>query len=163
WNGHAPKNGSYKEAPMWYTRLNDTGTAFEPERNVITSAGGLDGGGSVAADRTGNVVVVWHSAKPGDTNGESGRAVIVAEPNNDGRTFAPEQLASSNPTGACGCCGMRAFADTRGNLFALYRGATEMTNRDEILLMSRDHGIHFEAAYEHHWSISSCPMSSAFL
>jgi hypothetical protein len=163
WNGHVPEKGSYKEAPMWYTRLNDPGTVFEPERNVITSAGGLDGGGSVAADKAGNVFVMWHAPQPGNTNGESGRAVFVARSNNDGKTFAPERLASSNPTGACGCCGMRAFADSHGNLFALYRGATDMTNRDEILLMSRDHGAHFEEAYEHHWSISSCPMSSAFL
>lgn len=163
WNGHAPEKGNYKEAPMWYTRLNDTGSAFEPERNVITSAGGLDGGGSVAADKAGNVFVMWHAPQPGNTNGESGRAVFVARSSNDGKTFAPELLATSNPTGACGCCGMRAFADSRGNLFALYRGATDMTNRDEILLISRDHGAHFEKAYEHHWNISSCPMSSAFL
>ena len=163
WNGHPPENGSYKEAPMWYTRLNDSGTAFEPERNVITSAGGLDGGGSVAADQAGNVFVMWHAPQPGNTNGEGGRAVFVARSNNDGKTFAPEQLATSNPTGSCGCCGMRAFADSRGNLFALYRGATDMTNRDEILLISRDHGAQFETTYQHHWTISSCPMSSAFL
>ena len=163
WNGRAPKNGSYKEAPMWYTRLNDTGTAFEPERNVITSAGGLDGGGSVAADNDGNVFVMWHAPKPGDTNGESGRAVFVARSADGGKTFLPEKLADPQSAGACGCCGMRAFADSRGNLFALYRGATDMTNRDEILLISHDHGANFETAYDHHWSLSSCPMSSAFL
>src|SRR3974390_1921521 len=30
WNGHAPEKGSYKDAPMLYTRLNDAGTGFEP-------------------------------------------------------------------------------------------------------------------------------------
>src|SRR5262249_43476538 len=50
WNGHAPKTGTYMDAPMLYTRLNEAGTAFEPERDVITAARGLDGGGSVAAD-----------------------------------------------------------------------------------------------------------------
>ena len=35
---------------MLYTRLNDTGDAFEPQRNVIQKRVGLDGGGSVAAD-----------------------------------------------------------------------------------------------------------------
>jgi hypothetical protein len=163
WNGHAPEKGSYKDAPMLYARLNDAGTAFEPERNVIASAGGLDGGGSVAADNAGNVFVMWHAPKPGDTNGESGRAVFEALSKDDGKTFAPEKLATEKATGACGCCGMRAFADAHGNLFAVYRGATEMTNRDEILLMSRDRGADFEVRYEHHWSISSCPMSSAFL
>lgn len=163
WNGHPPGSGRYKEAPMLYTRLSDSGTAFEPDRNVITSAGGLDGGGSVAADSSGNVFVMWHAPKPGDTNGESGRAVFVAHSKDDGKRFATEKLALGEPTGACGCCGMRAFADSHGNVFALYRGATEMTNRDEILLMSRNNGGNFNIAYEHHWSISSCPMSSAFL
>jgi prepilin-type processing-associated H-X9-DG protein len=74
WNGHAPEKGSYMEAPMLYTRLNDAGTAFEPERDVITFARGLDGGGSVAADDQGNVYVAWHAPKPGNTNGEAGRA-----------------------------------------------------------------------------------------
>jgi hypothetical protein len=163
WNGHAPENGSHMEAPMLYTRLNDAGTAFEPERDVITFARGLDGGGSVAADEQGNVYVFWHAPKPGSTNGEAGRAVFVARSADDGKTFAPERLATSKPTGACGCCGMKAFADSGGNVFALYRAATEMVNRDETLLISRNRGVDFEIAYSHGWKISACPMSSAFL
>jgi hypothetical protein len=163
WNGHAPANGSYMEAPMLYTRLNDSGTAFEPERNVITSARGLDGGGSVAADNQGNVYVTWHAPKLGNTNGEAGRAVFMARSSDDGKTFAPEKLATTRPTGACGCCGMKAFADSDGNVFVLYRAASEMTNRDETLLVSHNHGADFEVAYVHGWKIAACPMSSAFL
>src|SRR5262249_38664040 len=62
-NKEEPK-GSVKPTPMLYTRLNDDGTAFEPQRNVIRSAVGLDGGGSVAADRMGNVYVAWHAPEP---------------------------------------------------------------------------------------------------
>jgi hypothetical protein len=40
---------------MLYTRLNDSGQAFEPQRNVLLFAEGLDGGGSVAANNLGNV------------------------------------------------------------------------------------------------------------
>lgn len=163
WNGHAPENGSYMEAPMLYTRLNDEGTAFEPERDVITVARGLDGGGSVAADDQGNVYVMWHAPKPGNTNGEAGRAVFVARSANDGKTFAPEKLTTAKPTGACGCCGMKAFADSQGNVFALYRAASEMVNRDETLLISRNRGEDFEIAYSHGWKIATCPMSSAFV
>src|SRR5207237_2312354 len=57
-------------APMLYTRLTDDGTAFEPQRNLIQSAVGLDGGGSVAADRDGNVYVVWHAPEPGSQGEE---------------------------------------------------------------------------------------------
>ena len=58
---------------MLYTRLNDKGDAFEPQRNLIQNRPGLDGGGSVAADQEGNVYVAWHAPKDG--KGESGRPV----------------------------------------------------------------------------------------
>ncbi|HEV2209489.1 MAG TPA: hypothetical protein VG167_11975 [Verrucomicrobiae bacterium] len=163
WNGPAPDQGGYMAAPMLYTRLNDAGTAFEPERDVITSARGLDGGGSVAADNQGNVFVMWHAPRPGNTNGEAGRAVFIARSQDDGKTFAPEKLALEKPTGACGCCGMKAFADSQGNVFALYRAASDMMNRDETLLISHNQGVNFQIAYVHPWKIGSCPMSSAFL
>jgi hypothetical protein len=162
WNGHAPKKGAWMEAPMLYTRLNDAGTAFDPERDVITVARGLDGGGSVAADEQGNVYVFWHAPKPGNTNGEAGRAVFVARSTDDGQTFAPEKLATDKPTGACGCCGMKAFADSQGNVFALYRAASEQVNRDEVLLVSRGPGADFKIALAHPWKVATCPMSSAF-
>jgi hypothetical protein len=147
--------------PLLYTRLNDAGTGFEPERNLITYAAGLDGGSSVAADGLGNVYVAWHASKPGNTNGEAGRAVFVANSADDGKSFAREKLATSKPTGACGCCGMKAFADSQGNVFALYRAASEMVNRDEILLVSRNRGADFEIALTHPWKVAGCPMSSA--
>ena len=163
WNGHAPKDGGYMEAPMLYSRLNDAGAAFEPERDVITSARGLDGGGSVAADNQGNVYVLWHAPKPRNTNGEAGRALFVARSTDDGKTFAPEKLATTEPTGACGCCGMKSFADSEGNVFALYRAASDTVNRGETLLISRKRGVDFQIAYVNEWQIAACPMSSAFL
>src|SRR5207245_9711029 len=76
WNGtdKAIVKGPRGESPMLYTRLNDAGTAFERERNVIQSAFGLDGGGSVAADEEGNVYVAWHAPRPGG-RGEETRGV----------------------------------------------------------------------------------------
>lgn len=162
WNGHAPAGGNYMDTPMLYARLDDAGTAFEPERNVITSARGLDGGGSVAADNEGNVYVFWHAPKPGNTNGEAGRALFMARSSDDGKIFAPEKPTIDQPTGACGCCGMKAFADATGNVFAMYRAALGST-RDETLLFSRNHGADFEIAYSHQWKVAACPMSSAFL
>ena len=156
-----PTVSGKKVTPFLYTRLNDAGTAFEPERNLITYAAGLDGGGSVAADHQGNVYAFWHASKPNNTKGEADRAVFVAYSADDGKTFAREKLATSKPTGACGCCGMKAFADSQGNVFALYRGASEMTNRDQILLTSRNRGADFEIALEHPWKVPSCVMSSA--
>ncbi len=160
WNGHAPKGGSYMDAPMLYTRLNDAGNAFEHERNLITFAGGLDGGGSITADNRGKVYVFWHVPKPGNTNGEAGRALYFTQSNDDGKTFSKESLATTEATGACGCCGMKAFADNDGRLFALFRSAQETVNRDEILLAGRA-GDELKPVFRHSWKIPSCPMSSA--
>jgi len=154
---------SGEKHPLYYTRLNDAATAFEPERNVITFAYGLDGGSSVAADPQGNVYVTWHAPQPGNTNGEAGRAVFIARSTDEGKTFQRETPAISKPTGACGCCGMRAFADSQGDVLAFYRSAYQMTNRDETLLISRNNGADFEIAYSHHWNVGTCPMSTAFI
>ena len=164
WNGSQPNAaGGHEGVPMLYARLNDAGTAFEPERDLMTFTGGLDGGGSVAADDQGNVYVLWHGSPPGNSAGEAGRAVFVARSSDDGKTFAREKQANPKPTGACGCCGMRAFADRAGNVFALYRAASEKVNRDEVLLASRNHGASFETITSHPWNIPTCPMSSASL
>ena len=162
-HSHPTHDSSNGRTRLYYTRLNDAGTTFEPERNVITYAYGLDGGSSVAADLQGNVYVTWHAEQPGNTNEEGGRAVFVARSTDGGQTFQREAPAISKPTGACGCCGMRAFADSQGNVLALYRAAYEMTNRDETLLISRNRAADFEIAYSHQWHIGTCPMSSASL
>jgi hypothetical protein len=65
-------------------------------------------------------------------------------------------------TGACGCCGMKAFADDSGAVYLLYRGALQMVNRDEILLVSSKPGDPFKIVNKHPWQVESCPMSSAF-
>ena len=163
WNGPAPEEGGYLKAPLYYTRLDDSGSAFERERNVITHAYGLDGGSSVAADGQGNVYVTWHVQAGDGSQGEGGRAVFVARSRDEGRTFEREKRAISEPTGACGCCGMKAYADREGRMFALYRGARDLVNRDEILLASKDHGQSFQIVHSDPWVSSTCPMSSASL
>jgi hypothetical protein len=145
--------------PMLYTRLNDEGTAFAPQRNVIQSAPGLDGGGSVCADGAGNVYVFWHAPEPGK-KGEDNRGVWVAHSTDEGKTFAAEKAANPDPTGACGCCGMRAFADSKGTVYALYRGAKTFDQRDIYLLTSDNKGKSFRYEDIHPWSVNTCPMSS---
>jgi hypothetical protein len=57
--------------------LSAAGTAFEPQRNVMRIAAGLDGGGSVAADGAGDVSVTWR-APDLHSQGEENRRVWVA-------------------------------------------------------------------------------------
>ena len=146
--------------PMLYTRLNDQGTAFEPQRNLMLHTFGLDGGGTVAADRAGNVYVAWHGKESGAAEGEGGRQVWVAESHDSGKTFAAELPAWNDATGACGCCGMAMFATNDGTLLALYRSATENVHRDIYLVASRDRGKSFQGSMVHPWEINACPMSS---
>ena len=86
-HSHPAHDAAGDKKPLFYTRLNDAGSAFEPERNVITYAWGLDGGSSVAADPEGNVYVAWHAPKPHNVEGEAGRAVFVARSIDEGKTF----------------------------------------------------------------------------
>ena len=156
-----PKAGTF---PMLYSRLNASGAAFEPQRNLMRETFGLDGGGSVTADREGNVYVAWHGGHPGAPEGEAGRRVWVAKSKDDGSTFAMERPASPDSIGACGCCGMRIFADSKGAVYALFRSATNNVHRDIYLLRSTDRAETFSCARLHKWDINACPMSSmAFL
>ncbi|HVX62599.1 MAG TPA: hypothetical protein VHC19_18415, partial [Pirellulales bacterium] len=153
----APEDAS----PMLYTRLNDQGTEFEPERNVIQRHVGLDGGGSLAADEQGNVYVAWHAPEAGRT-GEANRQVWVARSEDEGRTFAPEQPATQGG-GCCACCGMRAFADRDGRLYLLYRSASETVHRDMFLLVSQQEDAGFASSRIAPWEVPACVMSTAAL
>ena len=107
------------------------------------------------------VSVVWHGK--GDSEGEANRRVWVALSKDEGKTFSREVPAYRLPTGACGCCGMRALADHQGNVYVLYRAATESVNRDMVLLISENTGRSFYGALVHKWKINACPMSTAFI
>ena len=115
---------------------------------MIHSAYGLDGGGGIAADEAGRVFVFWHAPVPGG-DGEQSRRVWMARSRDDRETFEPERVAWPEPTGACGCCSLNAFADPSGRLFVLFRSAHEIVHRDMYLLRSDDNGNTFTG-----WNIS---------
>jgi hypothetical protein len=146
-------------APLLYSRLNDQGTAFEPARNMMQLTSALDGGPSVAADTEGNVYVAWHG-QDGASDGEAARRLWVARSTDEGKSFSREAPAWAEPTGACACCGARAYADRRGSVYVLYRAATANVERDMILLTSLDHGRSFQGTRLHRWKLNACPMSS---
>jgi hypothetical protein len=135
-----------------YARLNDAGTAFEEQRNLMRQTGHPDGGGTVAADDAGNVYVVWHGHLKGD-DGEAKRKVWVARSTDEGKTFAEETPAWTEPTGVCACCSTRAFADHNGAIYLLYRSATAEVHRDTYLLTSDNHGKSFQQELIHKWKV----------
>jgi hypothetical protein len=159
-NGARPKNPAGSN-PMLYTRSDAAGKAFEPQRNLMQKTSALDGGGTVAADRDGNVYVAWHGRTEDAGPGEAGRRMWVVRSTDDGATFTAEETAIDRQTGACACCGTRALADRDGTVYVLYRAATRGVDRDIYLLHSEDHAGHFGGASIAPWRAEMCPMSSA--
>jgi hypothetical protein len=162
WNGAAPAAtpAARGEAPFFYARLADGGGAFEAARDLAGEHHGLDGGGAVAADESGNVWVVWHA--PGDGGpdpGEAGRRVFVARSRDDGASFEPAVAASEPGSGVCPCCGLGARATGDGGLAILYRSARERVRRDTIALLSGPDAS-FRAERLDEWSVSACVMST---
>ncbi len=158
WNGSG-KTGTPGHAPMLYTRLTPGRDHFEPQRNLIQTAYGLNGGGAVAADRQGDVYVVWHAGVNGQQN-EAQRRVWVAKSSDDGKTFQTERVAWNEPTGVCGCCSLDAYADAAGKVYILFRSATDVVNRDMYLLVSDDRGATFTGKDISKWNVGYCVMSS---
>lgn len=162
WNGSSvaepkPKLGG---APLIYTRLLPGRETFEPQRNLMGETRHLDGGASVAADPEGRVFVMWHGALK-DKDGEENRALFLALSEDDGATFAPERAVNPAGSGACACCGVKAFVDDKGDVFALFRTAREKTERAMQVLHSKDHGKTFQPELNHAWTATQCPMSSS--
>lgn len=159
WNGSSkaePKGPGKHDSPMLYARLASAGAGFEPQRNVIRHAYGLDGGGCVAADRNGNVCVVWHAG----TSGEAGRRVWMALSEDNGAMFREEVAIDAREQGACGCCGLKAFADSSGAIYVLFRSARDGLNRDMELLCAPRAGLAFEQQRVDRWPVAACPMSA---
>lgn len=162
WFGPQARSGdSTATMPVFFSRLNDSGTAFEPQRNLMRYAKGGDGGISVAADVRGNAYAVWHAA--GEEPGDEHRRVYLAHSTDEGKNFGREVPISPAELGACGCCGMRAFADERGALYVLYRSAAQSIHRDITLLFSTDSGNMFRTLAVASWELNACPMSTDYL
>lgn len=158
-NPEMPPSNPHNGLPMLYSRLLADGS-FEPQRNLMNKTFGLDGGGSIAADPDGQVYVAWHGRDQAASEGEGGRRIWLAKSSDYGETFGEERAIFDEPTGACGCCGMRLFVDAGGDVLALYRAARDVVHRDIYLLRSEDKGATFQGKLLDEWEIGACPMSS---
>ncbi|HEY6466032.1 MAG TPA: hypothetical protein VIY69_08580 [Candidatus Acidoferrales bacterium] len=164
WMGskQAKPTGPNGADPILFSRLDDSHKTFEPQRNLMQYATGINGGLSVAADQNGgDVYVIWHAT--GTTPGEANRRVYVTRSTDGGKIFGRETAVSPAAIGACGCCGMRGFVDSGGAVYILYRAAGENVHRDMTLLVSTDHAKTFRATTVATWKLDACPMSTNYL
>jgi hypothetical protein len=148
------KDGLTQPAPMWYSRMSASAHEFEPQRAIGQRLKGMDGD-SIAADRRGNVYIVWHAA--GDVEGEAHRRVYAAQSHDDGAHFDPDR-AIAETGGACGCCGLRAAIDGHDRLNVLYRAATDDVHRDATWVSVGAAGPSAPVRL-HAWELRACPMS----
>jgi hypothetical protein len=157
WNGSGTiDRAEGKVTPMWYARMPAGASRFEAQRAIGAHTRHLDGGGSVAADRTGQVHVVWHAAGPED--GEAHRRIYVATSADDGMHFGAEK-SFPLPGGACGCCGLEALADSPGVLQLLYRSAGATIHRDAMWMTIGPQGASAPVRLQP-WEMPACPMTT---
>lgn len=149
----AEPTGPDGQSPMLYSRLVDG--RFEPQRNLVTDAFGLDGGGTLAADASGRVAVLWHA--DAGLGGEENRRIWMTTSTDDGATFSPERAVSE--PGVCGCCGMSAAVDATGTVRSLYRGFAAPDHRDMYLATAGATG--FDRIRLEPWRLGACPMSTS--
>ena len=162
WNGAMKPGMPMTGAPLFYARLDATGSRFTPQRDLTGNTTGLDGGASIAANDKGEVFIVWHGKKKGDTGDETSREVFVLKSTDNGATFAAPAVANADYAGTCACCGLKAVA-APGGLITLYRAARDKSQRDMTVLTSTDSGATFSHEMLHPWAVNQCPMSSAAL
>jgi len=159
--GSDDKAAAASASPMLYARSNPDGTAFEPQRNLMTRTMNLDGGGSVAADAGGRVYVAWHAHAAGEgAPGEDARRLWIARSEDDGATFGAEAPIAGAAPGVCACCAVRLFAVPDGRLALLYRSAVDKVHRDVRALVSADRGATFRGTLLDEWAVGACPMTS---
>lgn len=159
WNGRNPKD--MHGAPMMYTRMVQGAERFQPERNMMQGSFVLDGGGDIAADGAGNVIVIWHAAPKADRPpGESDRRIYGVRSSDGGKTFGDERVLFRSSDGACGCCGLACGLGPAGDTFVMFRNAAQGgKSRDMTMVTIPSKGDTTSSMIEP-WAIATCPVSS---
>ena len=138
----------------FYSRMNDSGTAFEGQRDISANVWGFDGGCTIAADGDGGVYVFMGGVtKKGK---ETDRRVYLTVSNDGGDEFA-EPRPIDLGKGVCMCCHLKAQYTASGSLMLAYRVAEDSVNRDSYLLTSEDQGTTFKQTALDQWQLRACP------
>jgi hypothetical protein len=154
------EGGERRMKYLFYTRLNDAGTAFEEQRNIAGDTFGFEMATAIVANSKGEVHLFWggHQALPG--GGDANRKVFGIHSKDEGRTFTGVEAVWDDGKGACACCTTEALETDAGTILLAYRSAEKNVNRDTCLLTSTDHGKTFTGQRVDGWEINACPMTS---
>ena len=145
---------------MLHTRLNDEGTAFETEKNIIGKTMGFEGVGSVVAEPDSKIVYAFWAGqlKPGP---EMERDMYMAFSQNEGRDWSEPKKLSVDIQGNCRCCPIHASMDQRGHLFVVYRNSVKTSptswNKNTYVLKSTNKGKTWTKKLIQKWENCGCP------
>src|SRR5262245_22952475 len=145
---------------MFYSRLNDTRTAFEEQRNIAGDTFGFEMATAIVANSKGEVHLFWGGNQADLGSGDANRKVFGIHSKDEGKTFSPVEAVWDDGKGACACCTTEALEADAGTILLLYRSAEKNVNRDTYLLTSKDHGKTFAGQRVDGWEINACPMTS---
>ena len=145
---------------MLHSRLNDDGSAFEEETNIIGRTIGFEGVGAIVADQnSANVYAFW----PGQTEPgpEMGRDMYMALSKDEGKNWSVPRKLDINIEGNCRCCPIQATMDSKGNMYIVYRNSVKTSaaswDKNTFLLVSKDAGKSWNKTLVQKWENCGCP------
>ena len=147
---------------MLHSRLNDMGTAFEKETNIVGETIGFEGAGAIVADRNGtNVYAFWAGQMaPGP---EMGRDMYMAVSGDEGKKWSKPRKLDIDIEGNCRCCPIQAIMDATGGMYLVHRNSVKTSARswdkDTFLLVSKDTGKTWNKTLVQKWENCGCPGS----
>lgn len=145
---------------MLHSRLNDDGTAFEQETNIVGETIGFEGVGAIVADQdSSNVYAFW----PGQTEPgpEMGRDMYMAVSEDEGKQWSEPKKLDIDIEGNCRCCPIQATTDGSGGIYLVYRNSVKTSatswDKDTFLLVSKDTGKTWNKTLVQKWENCGCP------
>jgi hypothetical protein len=149
--------GSTPASPAADAKKGDTSvppaaSAFSPQRQIIASGAGVDGGPAIAPDHGGNVDIIWHAPSKRFGNEQDRRLYAVSSRDD----FATRSQLEMPNIGVCACCAVEALYDEHNIRRVLFRGADQVVHRDNYLLTEAAPPRKLAA-----WNVGKCVMSTA--
>lgn len=145
---------------MLHSRLNDAGTAFEKETNLVGETIGFEGVGAVAVHpKTGWVHAFWAGqTEPGP---EMGRDLYMATSSDEGAHWSEPVKLDVDILGNCRCCPIQATIDAKGVLHVVQRNSVKTSasswDKDTYWLSSADQGHTWSKQLVQKWENCGCP------
>lgn len=155
WGAKNPNPENKYSGLIYYSQSFDDGKTWTEAKKLVNDKNGNDQRYSdVTLLKNGEVGILWLDDRK--TIDKEGSAVYFASTSGtDG--FKNERLISEP---SCQCCRTSLFADSKGNIHALYRGIINDSIRDMIHIVSTDGGKTFTAPKKIHddnWVLRGCP------